>query len=190
MQIDTNSRTALKLGACALAMFGFGYALVPMYNVVCRVTGLNGRTGDISPAQAAAIAPDPSRTLTVEFDTNVNGALPWAFQPLQRSVQVHPGELSTVLFVAENTSDHTVVGQAVPNVAPAKASPFFNKTECFCFSQQTLAPKERREMPVRFIVDPKVPPEVNTLTLSYTFFEVPDRLRKGAPAENKIKQSS
>lgn len=190
MRLDANARTALKLGGCALAMFGFGYALVPMYKIVCDVTGLNGRTGEISAAQAAAITPDPGRTVTVEFDTNVNGTLPWAFEPLQHSIQVHPGQLGSALFVAENDSDRTVVGQAVPNVAPAKASPYFNKTECFCFTQQTLAPRERREMPVRFVVDPQIPREVNTLTLSYTFFEVPENLRKGVTADNNTKQSS
>ena len=190
MHMDANTRTALKLGGCALAMFGFGYALVPMYNVVCEVTGLNGRTREISAAQAAAIAPDPGRTVTVEFDTNVNGALPWEFQPLRHSLQVHPGQLTSAMFVAENASDQTVVGQAVPSVAPAKASPYFKKTECFCFTQQTLAPRERREMPVRFVVDPQIPREVDTLTLSYTFFEVPENLRKEVPADNNSKLSS
>ncbi|MBI2992930.1 MAG: cytochrome c oxidase assembly protein [Gammaproteobacteria bacterium] len=189
MNLDANRKTALKLAGCALAMFGFGYALVPIYDAFCDITGLNGRTGELSAAEAAAIKPDPGRTVTVEFDTNVNGQLPWAFRPLQRSVQVNPGEVTLVLFVAQNDSGRMVVGQAVPSVAPAKASPYFNKTECFCFTQQTLAPGERREMPVRFVVDPQIPRDVSTLTLSYTFFEVPENLRDSVPAGNN-KQSS
>lgn len=190
MRVDANTRLALKLAGAALAMFGFGYALVPLYSVFCELTGLNGKTGQISAAEAAALTTDAKRIVTVEFDTNVNGALPWAFRPLQRRVQVHPGEMGEALFAAENVSDRTVVGQAVPSVAPAKAAVYFNKTECFCFTQQMLAPGERREMPVRFIVDPRLPADVTTLVLSYTFFEAPGTVGTGAPAENNTKQRS
>lgn len=190
MRFDANTRTALRLGGCVLVMFGFGYALVPIYDVFCDITGLNGKTGELSAAEAAAITPEPGRTVTVEFDTNVNGQLPWAFRPLQQSVQVYPGQLGSAMFVAQNDSGRTVVGQAVPSVAPAKASPYFNKTECFCFTQQTLAPGERREMPIRFVVDPQIPRDVRTLTLSYTFFEVPEGLHSRIPADNNSKQSS
>jgi cytochrome c oxidase assembly protein subunit 11 len=174
MTLDRNSTLALKLGATAVAMFGFGYALVPLYDVFCEITGLNGKTGVVSEAQAAGTV-DTERLVTVEFDSNVNPALPWKFGPMQKKVQVHPGEIKEVLYFAENTSDHAVVGQAVPSVAPSPASLYFNKTECFCFTQQTLAPGERRVMPVRFIVDPQMPGKYTTLTLSYTFFAAPDQ---------------
>lgn len=168
-----NRHLALKLGGVALAMFGFGYAMAPLYDIVCDYTGLGGRTGMISADAATAQEIDRSRQVVVEFDTNLNGALPWNFAATRRSVIVNPGEVVQVNFIAENTSDRIVVGQAVPSVAPAKASPHFNKTECFCFTQQTLAPGERREMPVRFVVGTGLPQGVGTVTLSYTFFEAP-----------------
>jgi len=174
-----NNRLAMRLGAVALAMFGFGYALVPLYDVFCDITGLNGKTGVATAADIAA-GVDERRLVTVEFDSNVNGALPWKFGPVQKSVRVHPGQITEVLFYAENTSDRAVVGQAVPSVAPTPASVWFNKTECFCFTQQTLAPGERREMPVRFIVAPDMPDKYTTLTLSYTFFEAPAQAASAA----------
>lgn len=174
MKEQANERLALKLAAVAIGMFGFGYALVPLYEVVCEYTGLGGRTGSISADEAESLGVDRDRQVVVEFDTNVNGSLPWSFASLQRRVTVHPGAITEVHFVVENTANRAVVGQAVPSVAPAKASPYFNKTECFCFTQQTLAPGERREMPVRFVVDTDLPAGVNTVTLSYTFFEAPD----------------
>ncbi len=173
MSDSGNRRLALKLAGMAMAMFGFGYALVPLYEVVCDYTGLGGRSGMISAEQAAVQEIDSARQVVVEFDTNLNGELAWNFDATQRSVTVHPGEVTQVTFVAENTSNRTIVGQAVPSVTPARASPYFNKTECFCFTQQTLAPGERREMPVRFVVGPDLPGGVGTVTLSYTFFEAP-----------------
>jgi cytochrome c oxidase assembly protein subunit 11 len=183
MNRDPNIRLALKLGATAVAMFGFGYALVPLYDVFCEITGLNGKTGVVDAADARASVVDDSRLVTVEFDSNVNGALPWRFGPMQKNVQVHPGQITEVLYFAENTSDRPVVGQAVPSVAPTPASVYFNKTECFCFTQQTLAPGERRIMPVRFIVDPDMPGRYTTLTLSYTFFEAPAQAAGAARTE-------
>ena len=177
-----NQRLALKLAGVAIGMFGFGYALVPLYEVVCEYTGLGGRTGIVTAVEAAAMDVNRGREVVVEFDTNINGTLPWSFASLQRRMTVHPGQVTEVYFVAENTSDRTVVGQAVPSVAPAKAAPYFNKTECFCFTRQTLAPGERRKMPVRFVVGADLPPGVNTLTLSYTFFEAPGAVARIAPA--------
>ncbi len=179
----------MKLAGVALGMFGFGYALVPLYEVVCEYTGIGGRTGTITVGEATAQGVDEQRQVMVEFDTNTNGALPWRFSPVQRRVAVHPGQITEVLFVAENTSDRVIVGQAVPSVAPFKASPYFNKTECFCFTQQTLAPGERREMPVRFVVGPDLPPGVNTVTLSYTFFEAPGAVAESASATPDNKDS-
>lgn len=173
MSDPATRRLALKLAGAAIGMFGFGYALVPLYEVVCDYTGLGGRTGMISAGEAAAQQADRSRSVIVEFDTNVNQGLAFAFSPGQRRVSVHPGVVTEVVFVAENLTDQTVVAQAVPSVAPSKASPYFNKTECFCFTRQTLAPGERREMPVRFVVGTDLPPGVGTVTLSYTFFEAP-----------------
>jgi cytochrome c oxidase assembly protein subunit 11 len=176
-------RIEIKLTILAIAMFGFGYALVPLYDVFCAVTGLNGKTGTIAQEQAEQLFVDPDRMVTVEFDTNVNGSLPWSFRAMEHRLKVHPGEITDALFVVENHSNKTVVGQAVPSVAPAQASLFFNKTECFCFTQQTLAPGERKEILVRFVVGAELPKKISTLTLSYTYFMVPE-------TENVVRQKS
>ncbi len=166
--------TAKKLFFFAACMFGFGYALVPLYNVFCDVTGLNGKTGNISQAIAEVGEVDTERLVTVEFDTNVNVALPWKFKAKNYKIKVHPGEIATAVFLAENTSSKSITGQAVPSVAPAEASLYFNKTECFCFTQQVLKPGEHKEMIVRFVVDAELPEDISTMTLSYTFFKAPD----------------
>jgi len=166
--------TALKLFAFTIVMFGFGYALVPLYDVFCDITGLNGKTGVISQEKASAVGIDESRLVTVQFDTNINGELPWAFKSSMSKIQVHPGQITDVIFVVENEADVPVAGQAIPSVAPGQASLHFNKTECFCFTQQTLGPHERREMLVRFVVDPALPKRISTVTLSYTFFMSPE----------------
>ncbi len=164
-----NRRLLLRLAVAAVAMFGFGFLLVPFYNTICEVTGINRLMK--ADAQAANSQVDASRTLTVEFDANTH-ALPWRFSPQQSSVSTHPGELVRVDYVLENTTDKTVVGQAIPSYGPRVAAQYVKKLECFCFQQQTLAPHERRVMPVVFVVDAALPAEVNTVTLSYTFFEV------------------
>ena len=169
-----SSRTAIKLSAVAVLMFGFGYALVPLYNVFCDITGLNGKTGTIASSEAENLVVDQDRLVTVEFDTNVHGELPWQFKARQYRMTVHPGEISDAVFVVENRSDKPVAGQAIPSVAPGEASLYFNKTECFCFSQQTLGPHEKKEMLVRFVVDSRLPEDISTMTLSYTFFISPD----------------
>lgn len=171
MKVD---RMAGKLTVFAFLMFGFGYALVPLYNVFCDITGLNGKTGEIDIRSAKASLIDYGRTVTVEFDTNVNSELPWKFKPKDREMKVHPGEISEAIFVAVNLSDVAVTGQAVPSVAPQQASLFFNKTECFCFTRQTLAPHETKEMIVRFVVGTDLPKKISTLTLSYAFFVAAD----------------
>jgi cytochrome c oxidase assembly protein subunit 11 len=163
-------RTTGKLAIFALAMFGFGYALVPLYDVICDVTGLNGKTGEITAASVSELVVDYDRTITVEFDTNVNSDLPWKFKAVDKKLVVHPGEVTEAVFIAVNTSAAEVTGQAVPSVAPAQASLYFNKTECFCFSRQTLAAHEQKEMVVRFVVETDIPKKISTLTLSYTFF--------------------
>jgi len=172
-----------KLLIVVVAMFGFGYALVPLYNVYCKVTGANGKTGHISAEQARTLDVDLAREVTVEFDTNVNGNLPWSFSAVSQKVQVHPGKITDAYFVAENNSDHTIIGQAIPSVAPGEASLYFSKTECFCFTQQTLAPHERKEMLVRFVVKPDLPEKISRLTLSYTFFPVPESKKTAQQVE-------
>ena len=165
------TKTAKKLGLVAIAMFGFGYLMVPIYNVLCDITGINGKTGQIAQSQVSVDDVDPNRLVTVEFDTNVNPALPWKFRAAQFKQEVRPGEIAEALFIVENESDKSVVGQAIPSVAPEQASLFFNKTECFCFINQVLAPGEKKEMIVRFVVDSDLPEKISTMTLSYTFFK-------------------
>ena len=165
------TKTAKKLGLVAIAMFGFGYLMVPIYNVLCDITGFTGKTGQISQSQARVADVDLNRLVTVQFDTNVNPALPWKFRAAQFKQEVRPGEIAEALFIVENESDKSVVGQAIPSVAPEQASLFFNKTECFCFINQVLAPGEKKEMIVRFVVDSDLPEKISTMTLSYTFFK-------------------
>lgn len=165
-------RTSVKLLLVTVAMFGFGYAMVPFYRVFCELTGINGKTGTLTAEQAGNLVTDSSRTVTVEFDTNVNSDLPWDFKAETFKAHVYPGNVNDAIFVVENKSDKPVTGQAVPSVAPGQASLYFKKTECFCFTQQTLAPGERREMRVRYVVEPGLPASISTLTLSYTFFKV------------------
>ncbi|MGD9600207.1 MAG: cytochrome c oxidase assembly protein [Gammaproteobacteria bacterium] len=163
-------RLVARLSLLVLAMFGFGYLLVPLYDVFCEVTGLNGKTGRITRVEAAATQVDMSRTVTVEFVTSVNAGFPWTFRPVVSRIDVHPGEETEVMFEAVNRSAGPVAGQAVPSVAPNEAARFFSKTECFCFTQQTLAAGEAKRMPVRFVVNPRLPQHIQTLTLGYTFF--------------------
>jgi cytochrome c oxidase assembly protein subunit 11 len=164
-----NRRTAAKLFAVALAMFGFGYALVPLYEVACQVLGINGKTGRV---EAAAGTIDASRTIRVEFTGQVMTGLPWEFRPMVKHVDVHPGETVLVNYYAHNSADEAIVGQAVPSVVPARAAPYFKKIECFCFTRQELQAGESVEMPVQFTVMPEVGPDVHTITLSYAFFNV------------------
>lgn len=168
---QANKRVVSKLLIATCVMFAFGYGLVPLYDVFCEVTGLNGKTGRLSATQAAQATIDESRLVTVEFVTNVNAGMPWEFRPVVNKIQVHPGAETLVEFEAVNTAQFAVTGSAVPSVAPNNAARYFNKTECFCFSQQALGPGETRLMPVRFVVDTKLPPNVTVLTLAYTFFE-------------------
>jgi cytochrome c oxidase assembly protein subunit 11 len=165
-----------KLGVIVLGMFGFGYALVPLYIAIFEMTGINVLAlGDklipgASSTQAANSQVDRSRLITVEFDVNARG--PWDFKPAVRSLQVHPGELTTVMYEFQNIQNRTMAAQAIPSYAPKQSSAHFNKLECFCFTQYTLAPGEKKAWPVAFVIDAKLPKDVTTITLSYTFFEV------------------
>ena len=173
-----NRRLLGKLVVVAALMFGFGYALVPMYRAICDALGVNVlsvseqrvASGSWSGRKTANTQVDLSRTITVEFDANARG--PWDFKPALRSLQVHPGEMTTVMYEFKNIQNRTMAAQAIPSYAPMQASAHFNKLECFCFNEYQLAPGESRQWPVVFYVDPKLPRDVTTITLSYTFFEV------------------
>ena len=170
-----NTRVVRRLGIAVVAMFGFGFAMVPLYDVFCDITGINGKTGRIETEAALSQKVDEDRLVTVEFLATVNSELPWEFKPMIRRIKVHPGEVTEVNYFARNKTDKLVAGQAIPSLAPGLAAKYFNKTECFCFTRQTLQPNESKEMPLRFVVDPQLPEEVRTVSLSYTFF----------PAENE-----
>lgn len=177
-----NRRLLWRLGLAAVAMFGFGFLLVPFYEKICEVTGINNLLkADAAPANSQV---DASRSVIVQFDANLHD-LPWRFQPVQRSVTVHPGELVRVDYEVTNTRAEPITGQAVPSYGPQVAARYFRKMDCFCFTQQTLAAGERRTMPVVFVLDPDLPAEVSTITLSYTFFEIQGRrmTAAGRPAE-------
>ena len=165
----TNASGLFKLLGVSLAAFAFTFSLVPLYRIACeKVFGIRLEQG---PGAAATVVAPKARTVTVQFDGGVNSKLPWAFHPEQLTMQVVPGELNEALYFARNDSANPLVGSAVPSVAPSRASGYFTKTECFCFTAQTLQPGEKRDMPVRFIVDPDLPADVKTITLSYTFFK-------------------
>jgi cytochrome c oxidase assembly protein subunit 11 len=172
-----NLKMVGKLGVIALGMFAFGYALVPIYRHICEALGINVLA--VSELRVPGAAPsampsntqvDRSRTITVEFDVNARG--PWHFKPAVRSLQVHPGELATVMYEFQNIQNRTMAAQAIPSYAPKQAAAHFNKLECFCFTQYTLQAGEKKEWPVAFVIDPRLSKDVTTITLSYTFFEV------------------
>ena len=186
--ISDNRRLLGKLSVIAALMFGFGYALVPMYRSICEALGINvltlseqrTSTGSWTTGKAVANTQiDLSRTITVEFDANSRG--PWDFKPESRSLQVHPGEVTTVMYEFRNRQNRTMAAQAIPSYAPMQAAAHFNKLECFCFNEYTLAPGESKRWPVVFVIDPKLSKDVNTITLSYTFFEVGGKV-PAAPA--------
>ena len=175
-----NRTVLLKLVVIAVVMFGFAYALVPVYRQVCEALGINVLTQkDGTVAAPVNTQIDLARTVTIELDGNAQG--PWRFRPTQRSVDVHPGEMTTVVYEVVNTQARTVKAQAIPSYAPQSAMPHFKKVECFCFQEQVLGPNEARQMPVVFFIDPALPREVKNITLSYTFFEI-----GGAVAAQKV----
>lgn len=155
----------------SVLMFGFGYVLVPLYDLLCEVTGINQLTqkdGTVTAPVNSQV--DTSRTITIEFDGNAQG--PWRFRPTVGSMEVHPGEMAQVVYEVVNTQAHSMDAQAIPSYAPQQSGAFFKKVECFCFNQQTLGPSEAKQMPVVFFIDPGLPKDVKTITLSYTFFEI------------------
>jgi len=175
-KIEHSNRTlAAKLAAVVVGMFIFAvYVMPPMYDLFCEVTGLNGKTG--GKYEATEVIVDTSRQITVQFLATNNENMPWAFKPQIQSIKVHPGEEVEVRYLANNPTASTMVAQAVPSVVPFKAAEYFHKTECFCFNQQPLDGGESAELPLRFIVDQDVPKQVHTITLSYTLFDITDKL--------------
>lgn len=173
-------RSLLEMTLLTLAMFGFGFAFVPLYSALCEITGLNGRDEGMLVATTATAEPDLSRTVKVQFLTVVNGGGDWQFRPEVSEISVHPGEFTTVNFVAENLREQDVVGQAVPAVTPGKAARHVKKTECFCFNQQPFKAREKKIMPVRLMLDPELPKDLTTVTLSYTFFDVTELAQQSA----------
>jgi len=169
------SRTASTVGKLVLlvvGMFGFGFALVPLYDLLCEVTGLGGRTGGAYTYDAAATRPDTSRLVKVSFVTNANEGMPWEFWTDTPVVRVHPGELTEVMFYARNPTDRVMVGQAIPSVVPLPAAEHFHKTQCFCFERQVLQPGEQVEMPMRFLLATELPRYLDSVSLSYAMFDV------------------
>ena len=162
-------------------MFAFGFALVPLYSVVCDLTGFNGRSSGMASAAEVVEQVDTSRLVTVEFLTTVNGGQPWRFAPEVERISVHPGQLYTVNFTAGNPHGEVALAQAVPSILPWNAAKYLQKTECFCFRQQSFAAGEQKQMPVRFMLDRDLPADIDTVTLSYTFFDLTQTAAMAAP---------
>jgi cytochrome c oxidase assembly protein subunit 11 len=179
-QAKSNHKLTLKLCVAVLAMFGFGFALVPLYDVMCDALGINGKTNSESVIQPQGMVPDTSRLIRVEFMAHNNQGIPWSFAPAQTSMDVHPGQVIQTAYLAKNLSSQEIVGQAVPSVSPGLGASYFNKIECFCFNQQPLQAKANAEMPLIFYIEPDIPESIHTLTLSYTLYDITD---KTAPQE-------
>tara|TARA_Y100001956_G_C4120698_1_gene187262 strand:- start:579 stop:1184 length:606 start_codon:yes stop_codon:yes gene_type:complete len=171
-EAKSNKRLTFKLLAATLAMFGFGFALVPLYDVMCDALGINGKTNTESALQPQGMIPDTSRLIRVEFMAHLNQGIPWQFGPKQAFMEVHPGEVIQTAFIAKNLSANEIVGQAVPSVSPGLGATYFNKIECFCFNQQPLASQDSAEMPLIFYIEPDIPESIHTLTLSYTLYDI------------------
>lgn len=174
----SHAKVAGKMVTLACAMFGFGYLMVPLYDIICDITGLNGKTGRVSISEANAaqqqlVAED--RMVTVEFVASINQGGSWVFKPMEKTMEVTPGKLYHASYYAENLSDNAVVAQATPSVTPFSAAKYFNKTECFCFTRQAFEPKGSKDMPLTFIIDEDLPINIDRVTLSYTFFRSPDQ---------------
>jgi len=177
MTSQSNKKTVLKSLFAVVAMFGFGFAMVPLYDVFCDITGLNGKTsGRYAQEKAEAQTVDMTRDVRIQFVTQTNEQMPWEFRPVDHQIEVHPGEIIAVDFYAKNPTSEPMVAQAVPSLSPSEGTDYFHKTECFCFARQVLAPGEEVLMPLRFVVDEALPAHLNTLTLSYTLFDQTETL--------------
>ncbi|RJX70976.1 cytochrome c oxidase assembly protein [Vibrio sinensis] len=169
---QANRKLTTKLLGAVILMFGFGFALVPLYDVMCDALGINGKTNTESAVQPQGMIPDTSRVVRVEFMAHLNQGIPWSFAPKQRYMDVHPGQVIQTAYVAVNQSAGAIIGQAVPSVSPGQGATFFNKIECFCFNQQPLESNEQTEMPLIFYIEPDIPESIHTLTLSYTLYDI------------------
>jgi len=170
-QANANNKMVIKLVVIVFGMFGFGFALVPLYDVFCDVTGINGKTENTA-AVYESVEIDESREITVEFITRTNTGMPWEFRAQTSRMKVHPGELNTVSFYVRNPASNNMMAQAIPSVSPGMAALYLNKTECFCFNQQPLAAGAETEMPMQFYLDPDIPDHITTFTLSYTLYDM------------------
>lgn len=186
-RVAANRTILIKLLVVSVGMFGFGYAMVPLYQKICEVTGIYDVEKANAPLSNSQV--DASRLVTLEFDASIRTALPWEFRPLQTSIKVHPGELVQVMYEVRNRSVQPIAGQAIPSYAPQVAGQYFRKLDCFCFTTQSFAAGEVRQMPVVFVIDPGLPKDVNTVTLSYTFFKVEGAAPNAAKPDHGRSQS-
>lgn len=181
----TTNRLVLTLMSVAIGMFVFGYAMVPIYNVLCKNLGINGKTGEAFESDNVALI-DDNRTIIIEFLATNNEQLPWDFYPKTKKMQMHPGEMKRVAYIAKNLSNKTMSVQAIPSVSPGIAARYLKKTECFCFTQQTLQANEQMDMPILFHIDPALPKEISTVTVSYTLFDVTNHNIKSSKVTGRI----
>lgn len=186
---NNNSRIVLKLTITALLMFGFGFALVPLYDVFCEVTGINGKTENES-YQGKTFEKDGSRQIKVQFIARNNDAMPWFFNPTEKTLTVNPGESILTYFYAKNPTLEHMVAQAIPSVSPGRAANYFHKTACFCFEQQPLSGLDSIKMPLIFVVDPDLPKDIKTITLAYTLYDITDKAAIAPDNKAKVSMSS
>ena len=190
------TRTTRKSLLVTIGMFGFGFALIPLYSVICDVFGLNGRFIDLQKTEKAEYIAnverriDTTRTVRIEFLTTLNQKLNWEFRAKQNTIDIHPGKVNEVMFYAKNLTNRKIVAQAVPSVTPGYATKYFSKMECFCFTQQTFEPGEARDMPLRFYVDPSLPAKVKTISLGYTFFDTNRKVAQTTDKKQKQEQTT
>ncbi|WP_341662553.1 cytochrome c oxidase assembly protein [Vibrio sp.] len=179
-QAQSNNKLTLKLLVAVLAMFGFGFALVPLYDVMCDTLGINGKTSSEASLQPQGMVPDTSRVIRVEFMAHLNQGIPWVFEPEEQHLDVHPGQVIQTAFIAKNKSSTAIIGQAVPSVSPGLGASYFNKIECFCFNHQPLDSLATAEMPLIFYIEHDIPDSIHTLTLSYTLYDITDKVPQPA----------
>lgn len=172
---QANRKLTFKLLLAVVLMFGFGFALVPLYDVMCKQLGINGKTNEVAAIQPKGMQIDESRTIRVEFMAHISHNMPWTFTPKVTHIDVHPGQVIQTAYLTNNLSGSDLVGQAVPSVSPGQGATYFNKIECFCFSQQPLMAKAHAEMPLIFYIEPDIPDTIHTLTLSYTLYNITDK---------------
>ncbi|MFA0086619.1 cytochrome c oxidase assembly protein [Vibrio sp. E150_011] len=185
----SNKKLTGWLCVAVVGMFGFGFALVPLYDVMCDVLGINGKTNTVSAVQPVGMQVDESRKIRVEFMAHINPDMPWSFAPQKVSMDVHPGEVIQTAYLATNNTSQSLVGQAVPSVSPGTGAVYFNKIECFCFNQQPLDANANAEMPLIFYIEPDVPESIHTLTLSYTLYNITSSVSSDATTTTNVQNT-